>query len=254
MWPDLEQHEVPIIRSNSATSKQIRITLILAIVARVLSTSILQPTYLLPSNSGVRDLLVSQAKDESRKEMAIRSSIHALLPKSQASEASKRVQQTCDKIVQIVEGVIAKTLLPGFRERLEEIVEDTRERWGHIVRLKSAVEPSFALEDDSDLVWHELRLDAGQTTVAVRFGEANRNPDEDLLVVFPRCYMCDQEGDIAVSHGVVLSTSQVLPARKEGTTHPSKIRRTNTTATRTRRASKDGPAQSRNPGPKGFLS
>lgn len=228
--------------------------MILAIVARILSTAILQPTYLLPSNSGVRELLVDQAKDESRKEMAIRGSIHALLPKSQASEASKRVQQTCDKIVQIVEGIITRTLLTGFRERLEEIVEDTRERWGHIVRLKSAVEPSFAIEDDNDLVWHELRLDTGQTTVAVRSGDLNRNSDEDLLVVFPRCYMCDQDGDIAVSHGVVLSTSQVLPARKEGATHPSKTRRTNTTATRTRRASNDGSVQSRNPGPKSFLS
>lgn len=223
-------------------------------VARVLDANIFQPTYLLGPGSGFRELLVEQARDESRKESALRSSIHALLPKRQAASAAARVEQACNEIIQVVQGILPGDSLPEFQERLEEIVHEACNRWGHVVRSESAIEPSFSREDYSDWAWHELRFDAGKTTVTVRTRESNEDAEGDLLVVFPRCYTWDRDGDNPVSHGVVLSSSQVMAARQEDAERQSKSRTLSTKRTRTRRVSNDGVGRQQDIRARGFLS
>jgi hypothetical protein len=221
-----------------------RIILLLAFVARVFDDSIFQPTYLLEPKCGLREILIDQAKVESRKESAIRGSLHALLPNSQATAANRRVQQACREIKLVVDEILPRDLSLEFQNRLETIAESARDRWEVLLRSKSAIEPSFDVEVDENWPWHELRLEAGRTTVSVKSQESGEDTDQCLLVVFPRLYTCDQEGETPMSHGVVLLASQVAAAKREDAERQPMIKRTITRRAGNRRASNDGEGRS----------
>lgn len=213
--------------------------LVLTIIARKFDVYLFQPSYLLEANSTLRDLLINQAHDESRKEAAIRGILQALLPKDQDGAASDRVQQACDEVAEIIHGLLPSGLLNEFRERLEAIAEEARDTWNVILRSNKAVALSFELEDFEHWPWNELCLNSDPGAVAVKTqGRNNDDGDYDRrsLVIFPRLYSLDESGAEPLSHGVILPVSQTAAARDEETTYLSKARGLNRERSRRHRA------------------
>jgi hypothetical protein len=162
-------------------------------------------------------LLIRQAQDESRKEAAIRGIIQALLPKEQDSAASSQVKQACEEVIQIIHGLIPSALSPEFRERLEEIADEARDRWKDILRSKNAITPTFELEDYEGYAWNELWVNSDQVTMVVKARDRNNDDDydEQSLVVFPRLYLWDMSREDPLSRGVILPVSQTATAKEE---------------------------------------
>jgi hypothetical protein len=228
--------------------------LILAVIARIFDVNLFQPTYFLDAGFALRRLLIKQAQDENRKEAAIRGILQALLPKEQDSAASKRVRQACGEVVHIVQGLLPSDLSPGFKDRLEEIAEEARDRWQAILRSKKAIAPSFEMEDDEDWVWNELCLNPDQSTVAVKARDRNNDDDYDgqSFVIFPRLYLWDEPQEDPLSPGVILPIPQMTAAKEEEFAFLHKTRSLTRERTRTRRAPNGN--QIRRPSePKDFL-
>jgi hypothetical protein len=201
--------------------------LILAVIARIFDVNLFQPTYFLDAGFALRRLLIKQAQDENRKEAAIRGILQALLPKEQDSAASKRVRQACGEVVHIVQGLLPSDLSPGFKDRLEEIAEEARDRWQAILRSKKAIAPSFEMEDDEDWVWNELCLNSDQSTVAVKARDRNNDEDYDQqsFVIFPRLYLWDEPQEDPLSNGVILPVPQIKAAKEGRSCLPSQEQR-----------------------------
>lgn len=192
-----------------------RVALSLATIARAFDTHVFQPTYLLPSDSGLRPLLAQQSQDESQKASALRAQFHALLPRRHGSEASRCAHDACRDIMSAIGGLVPEEASFDFQERLQAISEEACDLWKKISRLRTNVELSFDVDEDDDLAWHELRLDPDRTTVAVRSSQSTDTFDKQLLSIFPRLCALDEDGETPYSHGVVLCESQVEVARKE---------------------------------------
>lgn len=222
--------------------------MVLAIVARKFDLYLFQPTYLLDANFALRDLLITQAHEESRKEAAIRGILQALLPSDQDSAASTRVRQACAEVVEIIHGLLPSGLLNEFRERLEAIAEEARDTWNEILRSNKAIALSFELDEFEHWPWNELCLNSDPGAVAVKTQDRN-NDDDDYdrrsLVIFPRLYSLDESGAEPLSHGVILPVSQTAAARDEETTYLSKAR--GLTRERTRRYRAPNGTQVRRP-------
>lgn len=229
-----------------------RIVSIVAIIARQFDIHLLQPTYLMDSEYHLRDLLTEQAFDECRKESAVRGLIQALLPKRQDSAGSARVRQVCCEIMRIVQDLLPGNLQLSLKEQLEELAEEARDRWVGILRSRTAIFPSFEMDDDQDWAWNELRLDPSQSTVAVKEPQSQDDGAEDtpLLVVFPRLCTFHKANEHPLSHGVLLTLAQITTAKEEEHVHSrARLTRQGTRA----RKSTYGTEEKRRPNSIGFL-
>ena len=198
-----------------------RIVVILASLARTINMHILQPTYFLSTNGGVRDLLRRQAQDDSRKESAFRAMMQALLPKEQDTAATSRVVQVLDEMMLDFGGLLSPGAAAKFKDSLEDIVEQARDIWREIRLSIYSVQPSFALQHYQDWSWREFRFKEGQPHVEDGTQAADFGKDHPVFAIFPRLYMLDEDGQDPVTHGIVLMKSQTLAAREEMQQHPS---------------------------------
>jgi hypothetical protein len=172
-------------------------------------------------NGSVRDLLIRQAQDDSRKESAFRALMQALLPKEQDTVATSRVLQACDETMLDIGGFLSPEAAAKFKDSLEDIIEDARDIWREIRLSMYAVQPSFTLRHYQDWSWREFRFQEGQPVVEDGTQAGNFGKDDPIFAIFPRLYMFDEEGQDPVTHGIVFMRSQTLAAREEMQQHPS---------------------------------
>ena len=85
-----------------------RCVAILGGLARSFIDHLFRPTYFLPENSGVRDLLIRQAQVDSEKEVTLRALLQAVSSNDQENAASQRVDTASNRVMNEVNG-----LLPG---------------------------------------------------------------------------------------------------------------------------------------------
>ena len=182
---------------------------------------IFQPTYFLPTNAGIRDLLTRQAQEDSRKESALRAMMQAVLPKEQDTVATNRVLQVCDEMMLDIGGFLSLEAAAKFKDRLEDIVQDACDIWQEIRLSIYAVQPSFALQQYENWSWRGFRFQEVQPVVEDGTQAANSARDDPMCAIFPRLYMFDEDGEDPVTHGTVLMRSQTLAAREEMQQHPS---------------------------------
>lgn len=182
---------------------------------------IFQPTYFLPANAGIRELLTRQAQEDSRKESAFRAMMQAVLPKEQGTTATTRVLQVCDEMMLDTGGFLSHEAAAKFKDSLEDIIENARDIWHDILLSIYAVHPSFALQQYENWSWRGFRFEEVQPIVEDGTQAASSGKDSPICVIFPRLYMFDEDGEDPVTHGTVLMRSQTLAAREEMQQHPS---------------------------------
>ncbi len=229
IWNGLKQSRydelaLPIPQSNTNAAKQMRCVAIMANIARAIDTYILQPTDFLPSNGGLRGLLVRQAQDESRKEAALRAMIQALLPTQQDTAATSRIDEACNDVMHDVGGLLPREAVATFKGELTDIVENTRDIWRQVRRSRDAVEPSFVRTEYSDWHWHQLQFEGDKAIVLDSAPSTNTSMDESLFAVFPQFNLLHEEAQGPVTHGVLLMRSLVEEARRELDPQPSSPR------------------------------
>jgi len=217
LGPQHGQHQVPLPQSNSQAAKQMRIAVMLAILARTIDKDIFQPTYILDGESGIRELLVLQAIADSGKEAYCRSILLSMFPEEQTKVSKERVKEVVGHVGWYAQDLLSVTQFETFKAGLEQIVQSASDLWKTIQRAKQRYEPNFALDDYEDFDWDIISFEertaaAGEEGSAEVAGAGN---DEDLLVIFPRVYAVDDSDPDPITHGVVLKRSQSAEATQE---------------------------------------
>ena len=117
------EEPIPIPQSNSNEAKTMRVAAILATLSRLINRDIFQPTFLLDSNSGLRELLREQAMENSRREAQCRALLLAMFPDEQIDEASERKQEVACKLMSVVDGLVPREKLELFRSDLDRVIQ-----------------------------------------------------------------------------------------------------------------------------------
>jgi hypothetical protein len=208
--------QLPLLSSNSQAAKHMRCVAILASVARIFADYLFQPTYLLPANSGMRDLLARQAKEHGAKESNLRASLQALLPGEQELASSKAIGTACDAIIALVSEFLPHTDEASFRTQLRDIAEEACETWQEICRSTDAARTSFEVTHYDNWNWDQLTFQSGQA-VTSDLGQLSAEEEQDAVVfaVFPRLYVSFEGDEDPETHGVVFMRSQTDLAREE---------------------------------------
>lgn len=217
LGPQHGQHQVPLPQSNSQAAKQMRIAIMLAILARAIDKDIFQPTYILDGESGIRELLLHQAIADSGKEAYCRSILLSMFPEEQTKVSEERVKEVIGDVGWYAQDLLSVTQFETFKAGLEQVVQNASDLWKTVQHAKQRYEPNFALEDYEDFDWEVIGFEEraaadGEEGSAKVTGAGN---DEDLLVIFPRVYAVDDSDPDPITHGVVLKRSQSVEATQE---------------------------------------
>lgn len=212
----LQSERLPLLPSNTRAAKHMRCVAILASVARVFANHLFQPTYLLPANSGMRDLLARQAKDHSAKESNLRASLQLLLPEEQESASSQAIEATCDVIITLVSGFLSPAEETGFCTQLRDIAEEACDAWRVICCSTDAVRTSFGITHYNNWNWDQLTIQSDQPVTSDLGQLSVVDQDAAIFAIFPRLYASFEGDEDPETHGVLFMKSQTNLAREEG--------------------------------------
>ncbi|EKG12925.1 hypothetical protein MPH_09917 [Macrophomina phaseolina MS6] len=140
-------HKIPLPRTNSPSAKSMRIAVILAILARLIDKYLFQPSYILSEESGLREVLIRQAIENSRREAFTRGIFLATFEDEQAEVADELVTRIVKELMHHIHHLLPAPQVESFRTRLEQIVQDARDIWWKAQRLRLRLEPDFQVED-----------------------------------------------------------------------------------------------------------
>jgi len=218
-WKKLKEHEIlqhriPLPPTNTSAAKHMRIAAILAILARSIDKLIFQPTYLLEEDSGIRELLLREAISCSKRESFCRALLGKMLPDEQADAAKERAKRVAAHVMLEVQELLPPDDAEKFKSGLERVAQYASDVWQDIQRAKERFEYNFELVSYQDIDWQPLSLEEDAN------GEQAPTSDEggkdlELLVVFPRLYIVEDDEPDPITPGIVLMRSQSLAAARE---------------------------------------
>ncbi|KKA21590.1 hypothetical protein T310_4377 [Rasamsonia emersonii CBS 393.64] len=207
-------HQVPLPQSNSDAAKQMRIAVISAILAREIDKHIFQPSYILPEDSGIRELLADLAMKNSKKESFCRALLLSIDPDTQAKNLEKRMKQVVTNVGSYLDGLLSETQYTAFCRSLEEVVKDAADLWKTIQHSRAKYEPDF-----DPLEWGDTELDpfpyAEASTASDQDMNGGGNNDENLLFVFPRLCQVQNNERNPCNFATSLRRWQCLAAERE---------------------------------------
>jgi hypothetical protein len=208
-----QRHQVPLPQTNSEAAKQMRLAVILAILAREIDKHIFQPTYILSEGSVTRELLTDLAMKNSKKESFCRAVLLSIDPDTQARNLGDRTKQVVENVASHLAGLLSETQHNEICRSLEEVVKNAAEVWKTIQHARERYETDF-----DPLEWGDTEYDpfpfAGDANAAgVR--AANGDDDENLLIVFPRICRVQNNERYPRNYATSLRRSQCMAAERE---------------------------------------
>lgn len=207
---------LPLPQSNTEAAKQARCVAVMAVIARLFTDIIFQPTHLISSQGEMKQLLVRQARSHPSKEASFRASLLALLPDEQEMASSVVINTACTQIMAAVSGLLSHDGRARFRKVLQDIAEDASDVWREVCSLEECVELSFELSHYTDWNWRHLSFQSGLLQMPELHPYPAVGVDEALFVVFPRAFsISDPQEDYPETHGALLMASQTVKAREE---------------------------------------
>ncbi|ORY18328.1 hypothetical protein BCR34DRAFT_610336 [Clohesyomyces aquaticus] len=233
--------QIPLPQSNSEAAKEMRIAMVVGILARLVDRYIFQPTYILDDESGFRELLRRQVAVDDKKEAFTRGMFLSMFPEEQECWA----KNGRDRVIEdLIKDVVVHFLAPGdigsFREELENVVVQAQECWRTVQYCNRRLEPSFRYTHDTNFGWQTFEFqianprEGNQPVSPV----AADDPEDELFVIFPRVYIvkCKQP----ITPGAVLRKAQFRAAALEARENASQAPFTEPASTRHRpRRSRD---------------
>ncbi|KAL4878329.1 hypothetical protein BJY04DRAFT_221266 [Aspergillus karnatakaensis] len=178
------QHRVPLPSSNSLAAKQMRLAVILAILAREIDKYIFQPTYIAGEDCPSRPLLANLAANNTEKEAFCRSILFSLDDESQSKSCQWRVWRTVNNVSSYICPLLSDKQTSQFCQSLEKIVWRAVEIWHPIQHARRKYESSFE-PAESDDEWAAFVF-PGPESVQL---PSNVKPQlQHSLIIFPHIY------------------------------------------------------------------
>ncbi|KAL4953246.1 hypothetical protein BDW69DRAFT_194975 [Aspergillus filifer] len=199
------EHHVPLPHSNSPAAKQMRLAILLAILAREVDKNIFQPTYLIPEDVGIRKVLANVASYDIERESYYRSIFLSIDPDTQNANLQSRIQAITRQVSSYLYGMLPDDQFEQLRASIEKIVKMAVDVWHPLQRSQQRYEPDFEPLRWGDIEWHPLNFPEGGHT------ESETRPDtfdESLLTVFPRLTRVEKRNRIPLTWVVQLRRSQ----------------------------------------------
>jgi hypothetical protein len=201
---------IPLPRSNSPAAKRMRIAAMLAILARWINLAIFQPAYILDEDEEIRILLVRLAAANSKKESFCRGLLLSIDPEEQTKNASKRVERVIKEVAWYIRDSLSVVQYESFRSGLELVVQRACDIWRIVQCAREKYELYFELNHYTDIEWQPLKFEGGEQNLT-----RASDVDEQLLVIFPRIYIIEDDEPDPITNGVVLMKSQSTAAAEE---------------------------------------
>lgn len=222
-----------------------RTTVILAILARLIDKHIFHPTFLLETDSGIRDILLRQAVLDRSRESFARSLLLNMFPEEQQTRSERMVSVVLQEMAPYVRNILPPEEMTTFQEKLRPLIFAGRDVWVSIQRLRERLEPSFELIQFEDFEWKTIAL-KGVSTVQPNGNftpKADPKDDEAVLMIFPRFCIVEDEDPYPLSRGIVVTKSQIEKATQEIQKFPSNPPVRKSLPSRTRRQNSQDPSQ-----------
>lgn len=206
-------YPVPLPQTNSTVAKQMRLAVILAILAREINEQIFQPAYLSSEENDIREVLVDLAMRDHKKESFCRGLLLSIDLEKQANCLEERKKAVVRNVGSCLLDLLSPTQYHEARKSLEKIVQRAAEVWKSFQHTIEKYEPDFdPLKWGDDESEPFVFADINGTTDGAR---ADGTLDEILLIVFPRiCRMRNNEC-VPRSFVTALKRSQCLAAERE---------------------------------------
>ncbi|KAL2819542.1 hypothetical protein BDW59DRAFT_181634 [Aspergillus cavernicola] len=199
------EHHVPLPHSNSPAAKQMRLAIFLAILAREVDKQIFQPTYIVPEDAGIREVLAKLAASDNEKESFCRSILLSINPDAQNTALQSKIQAVIRNVSSCLYGMLPDDQFDQLRASVGKIVERAVDVWHPIQRSLQRYEPDFEPLKWGDDQWSSLEFPEGSSAGS----EASPNMlDESLLTVFPRIAVVEKGNRFPLTYVVQLRRSQ----------------------------------------------
>ncbi|KAB8221158.1 hypothetical protein BDV33DRAFT_230453 [Aspergillus novoparasiticus] len=202
-------HQLPLPCSNTLAAKQMRLALILAILAREINTHIFLPIYIAPVDNKYnqfRKVLANQASTDSEKESFCRSILLSLDPTTQDRVCRVGIQTVVNNVLEYLDELLPKDRRPAFHKTLEEVVQEAARIWKPIQGSRRRFEPDFdppTADDDCETFTFPVT-----DNTSTEKGAKSKNPKKIALTVFPRLSIIENNMSTAYTTIIQLSNSQ----------------------------------------------
>jgi hypothetical protein len=196
-----------------------RVAVVLGTLAKLLDNVIFQPTYLLPEDSELREVLYHEATHNASKERYTRGILLSMWTERQEDNCRSGISFIITELFEYVDvGVLLPVeAVPAFRDAVQDIVMQFQGTWKIIQQGRGKLEPSFDYSTSTEFAWHVLHIPIAAAQ-EVRQTEAHPSASgvEDDTVIIPRIYAIGTEaGPTPVTHGCVLRKSDLDAAKDE---------------------------------------
>ncbi|KAL0253360.1 hypothetical protein SLS55_010337 [Diplodia seriata] len=217
-WTKLDSRfgSTPIPRSNSYTAKVIRIAAALSILANLVDALIFQPTYHLPPNSGIRELLFDCASVKQEREALLRSMLLALPNEEQESEKARRIDEVSTELMSHIQDLILVGQRTTFRAELEQVISTMQMKWERVQHIERVVEPIFDLGFSSDFQCQSLEpsLPGPESGKSIDHSVSLGNEEVQCLVL-PGIFTIEGGAVMQIVPGTALSVAEAMKAEEE---------------------------------------
>ncbi|KAF9889316.1 hypothetical protein FE257_007425 [Aspergillus nanangensis] len=178
------QHRIPLPSSNSLAAKQMRLAIILAILAREIDRYIFQPTYSAGEDCPSRKSLANLAAVNAEKEAFCRSMLFSLDPESQSKSCQWRIRRIVQNVSSYLCVLLSDEQHDRFCQSLQNVVQKAVEIWHPIQRARRKYESDFepADSDDETMTFVFPGLESVETASNVQ--PQHQSP----LIIFPHIY------------------------------------------------------------------
>lgn len=208
------RHHVPLLASNSAAAKGMRLAVTLAILAREIDKNIFQPNYLF-SDTELRTVLCNLAAVDGEKESFCRSMLLSIDHSIQQTSIQSRIQTVVRNVSNyLLFDMLSEAQFSEFRQSIENVAKKAIDIWRPIQHASKKYEPDFEPLKWDDDDWSQFQ-----------FPGENDNQNEvvdshqggNLLTIFPRISWVNNDKRYPQTFAIQLmgSQKQCLAAEQE---------------------------------------
>ncbi|RDH26166.1 hypothetical protein BDQ94DRAFT_176594 [Aspergillus welwitschiae] len=198
-------NQVPLPCSNTSVSKQMRFSVILAILAREIAKHIFQPTYITPTEDYFEKALSNLAATNSERESFCRSILLSIDPETQARICLKNVQSAVNNVSAYLDELLPEDQRSAFLRSLSKVIQKAVDIRKPVQRAQRRYVPDFESPHAED-EWEAFTF----PTVENPTTETNANqksPNNFSLTVFPRICVIENNTCTAFTTVILLNSS-----------------------------------------------
>jgi hypothetical protein len=211
--PSIMPHQVPLPPSNTNAAKQMRLAVILGLIARELTEHIFLPFYISLSDIDVLVDLAELARKDPKKESYCRAVLLAISPEKQETILEGKKKIFCQNVGSYLFDLLPAAQYDEFRQSLEFVVERACETWKFFQYSRNRYVTDYDLRDWGEDEWESFPFEENPD-VSQQQGPIS-DTDEAVLSVFPRMCRLGNGGYLPINAGTALTKSQCIGAEQE---------------------------------------